>query len=496
MGFVCGPDGALLVLRPFSPMWIGPPDSSYLRRACFNCHCTNIAPDEPQPPAVQRPACVVDIGEDEVVGPVPSYPPNPQCKISTTASGDLVEEDDPPLYDLYRCNEYMYGKPIFADCDDAYDEMERYQNAWEAAQPADKVNYRPATFVGIGRLADFNSVYGANYDPELVQLPVARTNGTCTITIMQLERRHMPIFATEDWDTLLVNMQDVMFNCVEDQGIGGWVETGDLGTGEDASLGVFVYGPNSRFQQLLDIKFACTTDAEGNAECQDTDDDDGADDQRPSKTQKTGEWAPEGQGDAGQGGSSDPQPPAAQQCEVPCSHPSDCDTTNNYLCTSSSPLPDDPPIDPSFRAFCCQLVTELSDSVAASQALGPNTCRDRCLLANTAANATTCRNGTTWTNTTLEILAVPDRSYPGLALECPCNCTYVSPACCLSTDGVVFEDPSEKSPLGVQAPNRSVCCDEMTGGWREAAGVRSGYAVDPACPSNPSGVTGLELINA
>lgn len=246
MGFVCGPDGALLVLRPFSPMWIGPPDSSYLRRACFNCHCTNIAPDEPQPPAVQRPACVVDIGEDEVVGPVPSYPPNPQCKISTTASGDLVEEDDPPLYDLYRCNEYMYGKPIFADCDDAYDEMERYQNAWEAAQPADKVNYRPATFVGIGRLADFNSVYGANYDPELVQLPVARTNGkshglvtsplvrslllryigTCTITIMQLERRHMPIFATEDWDTLLVNMQDVMFNCVEDQGIGGWVETG------------------------------------------------------------------------------------------------------------------------------------------------------------------------------------------------------------------------------------------------------------------------------
>lgn len=227
-------------------MWIGPPDSSYLRRACFNCHCTNIAPDEPQPPAVQRPACVVDIGEDEVVGPVPSYPPNPQCKISTTASGDLVEEDDPPLYDLYRCNEYMYGKPIFADCDDAYDEMERYQNAWEAAQPADKVNYRPATFLGIGRLADFNSVYGANYDPELVQPPVVRTNGkshglvtsplvrslllryigTCTITIMQLERRHMPIFATEDWDTLLVNMQDVMFNCVEDQGIGGWVETG------------------------------------------------------------------------------------------------------------------------------------------------------------------------------------------------------------------------------------------------------------------------------
>lgn len=379
MGLVCGPNGALLVLQPFSPMWIGPPDSSYLRRACFSCHCTNIAPDEPRTPAVQRPACVVDIGEDEVGGPVPSYPPNPRYKISTTASGDLVEEDD----------------PIF----------ERF--VW--------LNITQATL-------------------ELVKTP--------------------------HW------------------GSSSMVPTPDS---SNSSTSNSLVRPTPR----------------ENAECQDTDDDDdGADDQRPSKTQKTGEWAPEGQGDAGQGGSSDPQPPATQQCEVPCSHPSDCDTTNNYLCTSSSPLPDDPPIDPSFRAFCCQLVTELSDSIAASQALGPNTCRDRCLLANTTANATTWTNGTTWTNTTLEILAVPDQSYPGLALECPCNCNYVSPACCLSIDGVVFEDPSEKSPLGVQAPNRTVCCDGMTGGWRKAAVVRDGYAGDPACPSTPSGVTELELTNA
>lgn len=259
-------------------------------------------------------------------------------------------------------------------------------------------------------------------------------------------------------------------------------------------MGVFVYGANSRFQQLLDIKFACTTDAEGNAQCQDIDDDD--DEQGPSKKQKTGEWAAEGQGDAGQGGSSDPQPPATQQCEVPCSHPSDCDTTNNYLCTSDSPLPDDPPIDPSFRAFCCQLVTELSDSIAASQALGPGNCRGRCLLTNTTANATTATNGTTWTNTTLEILARPDQPYPDLALECPCNCTYVSPACCLSVNGVVFEDASEKSEVGVRAPNASVCCDGVTGGWVKMAGVRDGVVGDPACPSTSGGVTGLELVNA
>lgn len=273
-------------------------------------------------------------------------------------------------------------------------------------------------------------------------------------------------------------------------------EPGDRGRGEDAPMGVFVYGPNSRFQQLLDIKFACTTDAEGNAECQDTDDDDDDDEQGPSKKQRTGEWSAEGQGDAGQGGSSDPQPPATQQCQVPCSHPSDCDITNNYLCTSDSPLPSDPPIDPSFRAFCCQLVTDLSDSIAASQALGPNNCRDRCLLTNTTANATTATNDTTWTNTTFEILAQPDQPYPGLALECPCNCTYVSPACCLSTDGVVFEDAGAKSVVGVRAPNGTVCCDGVTGEWEKRAVVRDDVVGDPACPSTPSGVTGLELVNA
>lgn len=178
MGFVCGPNGGLLVVQPFSQMWTGPPDSTYLRRACHTCHCANLAPDDPEPPAVERPACVVDVGEDEVVGPVPSYPPNPQCKTVTTASGRVIE-DDPSLHDEHRCNEYMYGRPIYADCDVAHDELQKYEDAWRAAQPLDEET-DPAIFVGIGRMADYERDHSpmGGENPDLTQLPVTQTNGT------------------------------------------------------------------------------------------------------------------------------------------------------------------------------------------------------------------------------------------------------------------------------------------------------------------------------
>lgn len=247
MGFVCGPNGVLLVGQPFSPMWLGPPDSSYLRRACFDCHCTNIAPDEPDPPAVERPVCVVDVEDDEVEVPVPSYPPNPQCGVVTGPYNYQVDKHD-LLEDRYQCNEYMYGRPIYADCEVAVEELERYQDAWEAAQPADDLNDM-ATFVGIGRMADFKREYSADYDgdnPNLIQLPVTQTNGmllcfansrniqslplrntgTCTISIMQLERRDMDMAEQEYWNYLFENAWTVIGNCVESQGIGGWIEAG------------------------------------------------------------------------------------------------------------------------------------------------------------------------------------------------------------------------------------------------------------------------------
>ena len=45
---------------------------------------------------------------------------------------------------------------------------------------------------------------------------------------------------------------------------------------------------------------------------------------------------------------------------------------------------------------------------------------------------------------------------------CPCNCTYVSKACCNSPTGIVYEAPDLR--LGsVLAPSANLTCDTMTG---------------------------------
>ena len=50
-------------------------------------------------------------------------------------------------------------------------------------------------------------------------------------------------------------------------------------------------------------------------------------------------------------------------------------------------------------------------------------------------------------------------------VACPCNCTYVSNACCRSSDGIVFEAPVLK--LGVlKAPNASYMCNTTTGDFQ------------------------------
>lgn len=47
-------------------------------------------------------------------------------------------------------------------------------------------------------------------------------------------------------------------------------------------------------------------------------------------------------------------------------------------------------------------------------------------------------------------------------LACPCNCTYVSKACCSSDSGTVYEAPNLK--LGaLHAPNSSMVCDATSG---------------------------------
>ena len=47
-------------------------------------------------------------------------------------------------------------------------------------------------------------------------------------------------------------------------------------------------------------------------------------------------------------------------------------------------------------------------------------------------------------------------------LSCACNCTYISPACCTTLDGIVHEPAAKKlGVVDILQPN--TCCDESTG---------------------------------
>lgn len=117
---------------------------------------------------------------------------------------------------------------------------------------------------------------------------------------------------------------------------------------------------------------------------------------------------------------------------------------------------------------CNQPSLNMAAAAAAAVALISN-CRGRCLIDG---------------NGTVEIAATPTNTSSTAELSgmtCPCNCTYVSEACCLSTTGVVFEDLSKKVNTTLQAPNNSVCCDHQTGQWANTTVLRDPAQSDPSC---------------
>ena len=74
--------------------------------------------------------------------------------------------------------------------------------------------------------------------------------------------------------------------------------------------------------------------------------------------------------------------------------------------------------------------------------------------------------GTNLTNATVSVSS-DSIVEGGLAADtaCPCNCTYVSRACCTSATGIVHEAPDLKLGM-LMAPNASLVCDGTTGHFR------------------------------
>lgn len=213
-------------------------------------------------------------------------------------------------------------------------------------------------------------------------------------------------------------------------------------------MGVYVYGPLSHYAQFLALKYTCQTDAEGSAQC---------DSEAPdAKKQKTGA----GDVSSGAGTSS-----AAQSAPVAegatCYKPSDCDAANDYICATDKDIP----VDSSWGTFSCRYVPNAASLIAAvATTIKRGSCRGRCLLG---------AGGTIEIPTNDAVpIAEPGNKLANTieaSLSCPCNCTYVSHACCLSGDGIVAEDASQEMATTQLPPNGTVCCDSTTGDWTESS---------------------------
>lgn len=68
-------------------------------------------------------------------------------------------------------------------------------------------------------------------------------------------------------------------------------------------------------------------------------------------------------------------------------------------------------------------------------------------------------------NTTMRAAPRPGDMLPSYEdLTCPCNCTYVSHACCTSDSGIVHE-PRRHNLGALIPPSRNLTCDLGTGDW-------------------------------
>lgn len=237
-------------------------------------------------------------------------------------------------------------------------------------------------------------------------------------------------------------------------------------------IALFVSGLDSKNKQMLDLKYGCIADADGNYSCED-------ESGPPTKKQKTSD-----------GGAASP-PARLDGQSGPCAHYKDCDYRNGYTCAATKKATDGFPVDASWGTFSCTLVSNVASGVVAAAAayvaLGSAVCHGRCIL-DTNGTINILAHNTTSTD--------PDPAMTAPVLVTPCNCTYASPACAFAaaTDGLVFEDPGAKVNTVIRPANSTLCCDASTGLWRTSAVQRDApltkdaMCVDPAAGSDSGSV--------
>ncbi|KAL8669436.1 MAG: hypothetical protein Q9168_005971 [Polycauliona sp. 1 TL-2023] len=390
----------------------------------------------------------------------------------TDATCQASQLRDPNLEDNIHCD-LFYGQPSGESCDAAIKLIEQ-----EVKDPI----FDNREFLPQGVSPAFTGFplerTPQNYPPD------AKAIHDCTIGIDLAEEDGTISYSSdlENWDYLWGRANEVIEKCVKGLGVGGWTSAGkflpglqvtslqwlsDILIGEQYNgMRVSVYGPLSRYAKFQAIQYTCETDGLGSAQC----DSDGPPDPKRQKT---------GPGDVSSGAGASSNAPSAPVAEgAPCYKPSDCDAANNYICATDKSLPGGGTT--SWGTFSCRYFPTAGSIVAAlATTVRTGHCHGRCILG---------------ANDTVEIPSsdtapiAPFANTLSMTLEpslsCPCNCTYVSHACCLSADGIVAESAPQEIITTQLPPNSSVCCDGNTGIFAERSVVVNSVSKENAlCPT-------------
>ncbi|KAL8924953.1 MAG: hypothetical protein Q9208_003836 [Pyrenodesmia sp. 3 TL-2023] len=449
MGIYCTAGGQKAVAAPGTALFNGPPNPQAFRDICAaECWCVDLGPDTPTQVQAQRPErCSTDEAD-----------PAPDPAATATCEG--FQFRNPIRQDNIRCD-LFYGQPSAQSCDAAH--------ALIGTEEKDPVE-ESREFLTQEVSPAYNG-FKLERTPQYYPTDATAAH-ECTIAIDMIDGTgNNPRFRANDlenWDYLWGRADAVIEKCVKGLGVGGWTTAGE----QDNAMGVYVYGPLSQYAQFLAIKYHCETNAEGSAQC----DSDAPD----PKRQKTG---PGDVSSSGAGTSSTAQSaPVAEG--APCYKPSDCDAANDYICATDKSVPGD---STSWGTFTCRYFPNAGSIVAAvATTIRVGTCRGRCLLG---------AGGTLEIpiNDNVPPVAAPAKTLSHTveaSLSCPCNCTYVSHACCLSGDGMVAEDAGQEIVTTQLPPNGSVCCDAATGNW-----AVSGVQTDTVSKEGAMCATGPATIN-
>ncbi|KAL8655535.1 MAG: hypothetical protein Q9226_003012 [Calogaya cf. arnoldii] len=496
---ICLPGGTKGFTRPLSAFASNlNPNANrpnlYLARAILTwcntaCSCPDDAPDEPQPLPDARAACGTEQDAEAANDAQPTNNNNGAAASANPCPVTTADQSSRKEFDRPVCSAW-YGEPILSDCQAAekslldqlhahwldaqmvYDEendlVEIPDYDWPDTTWDDFQNTTPfeINFALASKLTQLMQRYSVAqpYTPkvEFIDPPLTATQGG---------ESEMFVHATKA----------VIEQCVALQRKGGWISTGDRRPSDNSPwpLAIYVYHPTSRFKQFLDIKYACDVDAEGQPTCHSTDEN-----QPPRKKPKTSDdptFDDAGQSGSGsvQGttapgtsapGTSAPVAPSAQQCGGRCFHPIDCGGSD-CKCGHTRVTPQ----DGSLGLFACQYLPKLAEDMVGARPVVDFCSHGRCLLTKN----TTAENATD--DATLAILTRPDAMIPEGVMDCACNCTYVSPACCFPAEGIVWEPPSAKSDVILPAPDDGSCCDATTGKWRNGTVAQGSSAGSNLC---------------